>query len=178
MDREFRNLRWGLIPSWAKDPAMGSRMINARSETVASKPAYRSAFRERRCLILADGFYEWRPVDKGKQPYYIALQSGDPFAFAGLWERWEGPDGTVLETCTLLTTEPNDLVRPIHDRMPVILAETNYHLWLDTSVEKPDALKPLLGPYPADTMEAFPVGLQVNNPRNDEPSCVDPLSAR
>lgn len=167
-------LHWGFVPVWAKDPSIGNRMINARSETAASSPAFKRAFRERRCLIVADGFYEWQRVGKGKQPYYIRLEDGSPFAFAGLWEQWRGPDGTALQSCTLLTTQPNDLVAAVHNRMPVILNPEAYDLWMNPEVKDPAELQSLLAPFPAAEMMAFPVSTLVNNPRNDSPDCVVP----
>jgi putative SOS response-associated peptidase YedK len=174
--RELVLLRWGLVPFWAKDPAIGSRMINARSETVAQKPAFRAAFRRRRCLVPADGFYEWQRQEQGKQPFYIRLGDEKPFAFAGLWEHWEGPDETTIESCTLLTTEPNDLIRLLHNRMPVILAPSDYDLWLDPGVQEAELLQPLLRPYPSENMIAYPISTWVNSPRNEGPQCIEPLS--
>jgi putative SOS response-associated peptidase YedK len=171
--RSLSHIRWGLIPSWAKDVAIGARMINARGETVASKPAFRSAFRRRRCLILADGFYEWQKVGKRKQPYYLRMQDDHPFAFAGLWETWKGKDDDLLlESCTIITTEPNDVSRPIHDRMPVILASSDYDQWLNTTVQEPEELQPLIRPYPSEKMVALRVSRHVNNVRNDDPTCI------
>jgi putative SOS response-associated peptidase YedK len=154
---------------------LGAKLINARAETVAEKPAFRSAFRQRRCLVLADGFYEWQQQEnkKQKQPYYIRFQDGCPFAFAGLWEHWENADGEKIESCTLLTTEPNDLMRPIHNRMPVILDPKDYDLWLDLEVKKPELLKPLLHPYAAETMMAYPVSKAVNKATNDTVQCIE-----
>ncbi|NOZ51239.1 MAG: SOS response-associated peptidase [Chloroflexi bacterium] len=172
--RQFTYLTWGLIPSWAQDIKIGARMINARSETAADKPAYRSAFRYRRCLIPADGFYEWQKRKSGKQPYYIALQRHQLFAIAGLWERWQSPDGSVIESCTLLTTTPNELVRPLHNRMPVILAPAAYADWLAPRTPA-SRLKSLLRPYPADHMIAYPVSTRVNSPAYDTPDCIQPL---
>ena len=174
--REFSPLRFGLIPSWAKDPSIGDRMINARAETVAVKPSFRSAIRRRRCLVPADGFYEWQRAPGRKQPYYIRFRDGRPFAIASLWERWEGPDGSAVESCALITTAANDAISPMHDRMPVILASKDFDPWLDPSVPADDAILSLLRPFPADGMTAFPVGLQVNNPNVDRPSCIEPLS--
>ncbi|MBP1776132.1 MAG: hypothetical protein H6Q86_2142 [candidate division NC10 bacterium] len=174
--REFRPFRWGLVPSWAKDPAIGNRMINARSETAATKPAFRKPFGERRCLILADGFYEWKRDGSRKQPYYIKLRDGEPFAFAGLWDHWAPADGQPLETCTILTTTPNALVQPIHDRMPVILPSSAYGAWLDRTVSDVPTVQALLTPYPADEMIAYPVSTRVNNPAHDTPECVLPLA--
>lgn len=174
--RELVLLRWGLVPSWAKDPGIGARMINARSETVAQKPAFRAAFRRRRCLVLADGFYEWQRLERGKQPFYVRLHDGRPFAFAGLWEHWEGPDETMLDSCTVLTTEPNDLLRPVHNRMPVILEPKYYDLWLDPGVQEAELLQPLLRLYPSEGMLAYPVSTWVNSPGNDGPQCIEPLA--
>jgi putative SOS response-associated peptidase YedK len=174
--RELVLLRWGLVPFWAKDPAIGSRMINARSETVAQKPAFRAAFRRRRCLVPADGFYEWQRQEQGKQPFYIRLDDEKPFAFAGLWEHWEGPDEATIDSCTVLTTEPNDLIRLLHNRMPVILAPKDYDLWLDPGVQEAELLQPLLRPYPSENMIAYPISTWVNSPRNEGPQCIEPLS--
>jgi len=173
--RELVMLHWGLIPFWADDPGLGARMINARSETVADKPAFRAAFRRRRCLVPADGFYEWQKQNGAKQPFYIRMQDARPFGFAGLWERWQGKDGTVIESCTLLTTQPNELIRPLHNRMPVILHPHNYAVWLDPEVEDVDVLRRLLDPYPSGEMEAYPVSRYVNAPQNEGPECIAPL---
>ncbi|RME83237.1 MAG: SOS response-associated peptidase [Caldilineae bacterium] len=174
-EREFTFLTWGLIPSWAKDIRMGARMINARAETVAEKPAYRAAFRYRRCLIPADGFYEWQKRAGGKQPYFIGMKDGRPFAMAGLWEHWEGDDGSVIESCTILTTTPNELVAPLHNRMPVILPGEVFDAWLRPNTPASD-LKRLLRPYPAEAMRAYAVSTLVNSPANDTPACIAPLS--
>jgi len=173
--RELAMLRWGLIPFWAKDPKIGARMINARSETVAEKPAFRAAFRRRRCLVLADGFYEWQRLERGKQPFYIRRHDEGPFAIAGLWEHWEGPEGKI-ESCTLLTTQPNDLVRPLHNRMPVILHPDDYDLWLERNVQEYALLQPLLHPYPSEDMLAYPISTWINKPENDSPRCIEPLA--
>ena len=176
-ERHLEMLRWGLIPPWADDPRIGSRMINARSETAPEKPSFRRAFRERRCLVLADGFYEWRRTDSnGKQPYYIRMKDGRPFAFAGLWESWRGGREEIL-SCTILTTEANHLVGEIHHRMPVVLAPEDYGLWLDPDVQEADPLLPLLIPYPDNLMEAYPVSRFVNRPTNDDPRCIEPLAS-
>lgn len=172
--RQLTELRWGLIPHWAKDPAIGARMINARAETVTEKPAYKAALRRRRCLIPADGFYEWRKHGRRKQPYFITMQDDRLFALAGLWERWEGSDHSYIESCTVLTTEPNERVRPIHNRMPVIVSPESYDLWLDPAVEDAAPLAPVLRPYPPEPMQSQPVGPVVNNPRNDSPECIAP----
>jgi putative SOS response-associated peptidase YedK len=171
--RRLELLRWGLIPSWADDPGIGSRMINARSETVAEKPSFRRAFKERRCLIPADGFYEWQKTNGGKQPYYIRMEDGSPFAFAGLWESWNKGGEGEIHSCTIFTTSANDLVGEIHHRMPVILPPEDYELWLDPAVREADQLLTLLAPYPADVMEAYPVSRRVNSPSNNGPDCVE-----
>lgn len=172
--RRLEKFRWGLVPSWADDPGIGNRMINARAESVAEKPSYRRAFRSRRCLVLADGFYEWRKEDGGRQPYYIKMRDGSPFAFAGLWEVWRG-GADEIRSCTIITTDANGLLAPIHERMPVILDPEEYDLWLDVSVHDPDVLLPLLKPYEGETLEAYPVDRVVNNPANDGPACVEPV---
>jgi putative SOS response-associated peptidase YedK len=178
--RELVMLRWGLVPFWADDLGIGARMINARSETAAEKPAFRAAFRRRRCLVLADGFYEWQKQNGAKQPYYIRMEDKGTFAFAGLWERWQpkdkdGAGDSVVESCTLLTTQPNDLVRALHNRMPVILEPEDYDLWLDPRVQNAEVLKPLLGAYPSEEMTAYPVSRWVNKPQHDGPACIEPL---
>ncbi len=174
-DRKAGLHRWGLIPSWAKDRSIGNQLINAQAETAATKPAFRAAYRKRRCLILADGFYEWKKEGRHKQPYYIRLLNGRPFAFAGLWEHWDGGQGPAIDSCTILTTTPNDLLRPLHHRMAVILAPGDYALWLDPALQGVDRLQPLLRPYPAEAMTAYPVSTRVNNPANDHPECVEPI---
>jgi len=170
-------LRWGLIPRWVKDPTRGSQPINAKAETAAEKPMFRDAFRRRRCLIPADGFYEWKQEGGRKQPVYICTKDRQPFAFAGLWEHWEEQEGQFIESCTILTTEPNDLLAQVHSRMPVILDQNDYDLWLDPDVQEVSRLKPLLRPYPPEQMTFYPVNLRVNNPRNDDWLCVEPLPA-
>ena len=169
-------LRWGLIPSWAKDPAIGARMINARAETLAEKPAFRTAFRKRRCLVLADGFYEWQKRGSGpKQPYRIARGDGAPFAFAGLWERWRDPaDGRSVETCTIVTTDANALLRPIHHRMPVILGPEAYGPWLDPASEA-ERLQALLAAEPGLDLLAVAISTRVNKVANDDPEVLMPL---
>jgi putative SOS response-associated peptidase YedK len=170
--------RWGLIPSWAKDPAIGSRLINARSETVAEKPSFRAAFKRRRCLVLADGFYEWETLGdrQTKQPHYIFLKDHRPFAFAGLWEHWsDSTSGSELQTCTILTTAPNALMEPIHTRMPVILAPADYAAWLDPDYHQPQALQEMLRPYDDEAMDRYRVSTLVNRPQNDLPGCIEPL---
>ncbi len=169
-------LRWGLIPHWAKYISIGSRMINARAETLAEKPSFRSAFHKRRCLILANGFYEWQKQDKGpKQPYRIARRDGGPFAFAGLWERWRDPTGgSLIESCTIVTTEASALLRPIHDRMPVILPPPNFDAWLDSETKSEVALG-LLRPYDGDDLVAYPISTRVNSVANDDAVIITPL---
>jgi putative SOS response-associated peptidase YedK len=163
---------WGLIPSWAKDPTIGSRMINARAETLAEKPAFRAAYKYHRCLIFANGFYEWqaRPGTKIKVPHFIHLKSGAPFAFAGLWEHWQSPDGSEVRSATIVTTEPNELMSPIHNRMPVILPAASQAQWLDPAPRS--GLQSLLVPYPAAEMEAYPISTLVNSPANDRPEIL------
>jgi putative SOS response-associated peptidase YedK len=167
--------RWGLIPSWATDMKIGNSLINARAETVADKPAFRSAFKRGRCLVLADGFYEWRKIDaKTKQPYHIRMRDGRPFAFAGLTERWSKGEKPI-DSATIITTEANPLMAPIHDRMPVILPREVYDVWLDPEFKGKEPLLALLKPYPQDEMIAVPVSTLVNSPRNEDPCCVNPL---
>jgi putative SOS response-associated peptidase YedK len=169
--RELTALKWGLLPAWAKEPKLPYATINARAETVAEKPAFRAAFRKRRCLIAADGFYEWQKTGNHKQPFFIRLADRSPFAFAGLWEHWEQA-GEAIESCAIIVTEANALMRTIHDRMPVILSPDDYDLWLDPEIGDPARLTPLLVPYPAERMEAWPVGTAVNSPRNDGPELL------
>jgi putative SOS response-associated peptidase YedK len=168
---------WGLIPFWAKDPSIGSKMINARGETLAEKNSFKNAYKRRRCLVLADGFYEWGVVtgQKTKQPYYFRLEDGAPFAFAGLWEEWNSPEGSQLKSATIITTDPNPLVRQVHVRMPVILHPQDYPLWLSPEEQTPGALQHLLTAYPAEEMIAFPVSTSVNSPYNDTPENIQPL---
>jgi putative SOS response-associated peptidase YedK len=170
--------RWGLIPSWAKDPSIGSRMINARAETILEKPTFKAAFGRRRCLILADGFYEWDKLG-GKagrrQPYYFKLTDGKPFAFAGLWDLWTPPDGSELPTCTIITCAANERVGQIHERMPVMLDAEYMWTWLDPQARPADLLA-LLRPYPADKMTEYPVSSAVNSPSVDSPDCIAPAA--
>ena len=167
-------MRWGLIPYWAKTPSIGSRMINARAETVARKPAYRSAFKRRRCLVLADGFYEWQRMGRARTPMRITLESGKPFAFAGLWALWKDAEGNTVPSCTIITTEANDLLRPIHNRMPVILPKDMEQFWLDRDVQEAPALESVLNPYPSELMQTFPVSTLVNSVRNNSPEVMQP----
>ena len=168
---------WGLIPSWAKDPAIGNRLINARGETLSEKPSFRGSYKYKRCLILADGFYEWKaqPGTKTKTPYFIHMKDRKPFAFAGLWDEWNGSDGSQVQSCTIITTSPNELMATIHDRMPVILSPKDYEHWLDTSPQTPDKLQPLIKPFPAAQMSAYPVSTMVNKPEVDRAELVVPV---
>lgn len=167
---------WGLVPSWANDVAIGNRLINTRAETVAEKPAFRSAFKRHRCLIVADGFYEWQKLDaKRKQPWFFRLPDDEPFAFAGLWESWQAPDGSVIETGCIISTEANAVLAPVHDRMPVILPPERYARWLDPAAEGGAALLRLLRPYEGP-MNADPVSSQVNSPRNEGPELTKPTT--
>lgn len=176
-DNQLEFAHWGLIPSWSKDAKIGNRMINARAETLSTKPSFRVAYRKRRCLIIADGFYEWRkdPGGKGKTPFYIRLKSGEPFAFAGLWETWKSPEGETIESCVIITTTPNELLAKVHDRMPVILPPEKYSDWLAEGDQSAEKLALLLKPYPADLMTAYPVSTFVNSPANDSPICIEPV---
>jgi putative SOS response-associated peptidase YedK len=169
---------WGLIPMWAKDPSIGNRLINARGETLEEKPAFRSGLKYKRCLILADGFYEWKGAagKKVKTPFFIHMKDRKPFAFAGLWDSWNSPDGSLVKSCTIITTEPNELTGIIHNRMPVILHPRDYAKWLDPSPRTPDQMKPLIKPFPADLMDAYPVSTLVNTPANDRPELVVPAN--
>jgi putative SOS response-associated peptidase YedK len=173
-DRQLAFLRWGLIPPWADDPSFGDRLANARSETAAAKPSFRRAFRSRRCLVVADGFFEWRQADGCKQPYFVGLKNDRPFGLAGLWERWEKGDDPV-ESCTVLTTGANELMRPVHGRMPVILPPDQYALWLDPGCQDTAKLAKLLRPFPSEGMLAYRVSTLVNDPRNDVPQCVEAI---
>jgi putative SOS response-associated peptidase YedK len=162
--------RWGLIPSWAEDPAIGNRMINARAETITEKSSYKSAFRCRRCLVLSDGFYEWKREGKEKIPHRITLKDGSPFAMAGIWDKWVSPDGEIIHSFSILTTSPNELMKEIHDRMPVILPRHDEKLWLGNTSE--DELLGLLKPYSAGEMKAYKVSTLVNNPKIDTPEVI------
>jgi putative SOS response-associated peptidase YedK len=173
--REAAWLSWGFVPSWSKDQKIAFKTINARAETLAKKPMFRQAFRRQRCLIVADGFYEWRKVNpKIKEPVWFTLRDESPFAFAGLWDRWTAPDGSVLESCTIITTSANALIAPLHDRMPVILTPAAFEEWLDPAVDDPHRLMPRLAPFPADEMKSEPVSSIINNARNE----VDPRLPR
>jgi putative SOS response-associated peptidase YedK len=178
-DRQVRHLdllRWGLIPFWAKDLSIGHRMINARAETVAEKPAYRVSFRKRRCLVIADGFYEWQATGGPKQPYFFHRGDGEPFLMAGLWDRWEKGEGSPVESFTILTTDANEIVAPIHQRMPVVLDEASYENWLDPGLDDTELLSRLLVPAPTRLFVSVPVSTYVNSPANEGPRCVEPLA--
>lgn len=170
--RVLHLLRWGLVPNWAKDPTIGNKLNNARSETVADKPAFRDAFRRRRCLIPADGFYEWKTRGKLKQPYYISLASGEPMAMAGIWESWRAPSDDILRTCCVLTTGPNATMLSIHDRMPVVIAPSDWGRWLSAPVE---AATPLLRPFDAEAMQAWPVDRRVSKAGSEDADLVKPI---
>jgi putative SOS response-associated peptidase YedK len=177
-EREAVLLRWGLIPSWAKDGSMGAKLINARSETVEEKPSFREAFKRRRCIIPADGFYEWQRTGGRKQPYYFRLKDDRLFGFAGLWETWRTPDGESLATCSILTTEANEVLSTAHDRMPVILRPETYDLWLEDDERLQELRKELLRPYPASEMTAYPVSASVNSPQHQGEELVRPIQGR
>ncbi len=168
-------MRWGLIPSWSKDGPSSRPLINARAETVAEKPTFRGPLKNRRCLVPADGFYEWQKVGDAKRPMRITMRSGEPFAFAGLWSMWTDPEGNRTPSCAIITTAANDLLKPIHLRMPVILAEETEDLWLDTALDDSDALTQLLEPYPDDALEAYEVSRLVNSASNDVPEVTTPV---
>jgi len=170
--RILSNMRWGLIPWWANGIAVGSRMINARSETVLENAAFRDSFRLRRCLIPADGFYEWKKSGKARRPFHIGMKDGSLFAFAGIWDCWKSPEGPLLESCSILTTTPNDLVKDIHDRMPVILPQSHYEPWLTVPPAQADGLLDMLTPFDASRMRKYEVSPLVNRPGNDSPDCV------
>jgi len=175
--REAARMRWGLVPHWAKEPGSGQPLINARSETVAEKPSFRDSYRERRCLIVADGFYEWQTAGRRKQPYWIGLEDGRPFGFAGLWDRWNGADGATLDSCVILTTDANEKLRPLHDRMPVIVDPDHFDLWLDPDTI-PWELEPLLQSLPDDDIQFHPVSTRVNYAAHDDPACMEPLASQ
>ena len=170
-ERELAQVRWGLVPRWAKDPSIGTRLINARAETLADKPAFRMALRRHRCLLPSSGFYEWKAIPgAGKQPMHIGMKDGEPFALAGLTERWLSPEGEVLDTCTIVTTQANTLLAPLHDRMPLIIAPDDYARWLDLAE---DDVSDLLRPFPGEAMAYYPVSTRVNAVRNDDASVIE-----
>lgn len=174
-NRHMVLLKWGLIPSWSKDPTMGAKMINARSETVDVKPAFKGPLKYHRCIIPADGFYEWKTEEGKKKPLYVKLKNNRLMLFAGLWDHWKASEGNVIESCTILTTSANDLIKPLHDRMPVILDTKDIDIWLNPHTHDPEQLKPLFKPYSSSLMEMYPVSDLVNSPKNDNPSCLAPL---
>lgn len=174
IERQGALLRWGLVPSWAKDLSIGNRLLNARSETVHEKPAFRRAFASRRCLILANGFYEWKKVGKTKQPYAFQMQDESPFAFAGLWEKWQNEEGEEIESATILTTTANGLMAPIHERMPVIIPRDSYSEWLDPSRLARKDLEIFLRPHPSEDLKCFAVSTYVSNARHEGPKCLEP----
>jgi len=173
-DREMVMMQWGLIPSWAKDPAIGYKMINARSETAHEKPSFKQALRSRRCIVPVSGFYEWEKKGKEKIPHYIHLRDGDIMSLAGLWETWKSPEGERLETCTILTTAANSLLKPLHDRMPVVLHNEEFNLWFNRDVDDINLLAELFHSYPSDRLEEHIVSKKVNSPSNDSPECIVP----
>ena len=173
--RRLEACRWGLVPFWAKDPEIGNRLINARAETLAEKPAFKYSLARRRCLIPADGFYEWRKEGNRRVPMYIRRRDGGLFAFAGLWDEWQSPDGSPLRTCTIITTQPNSLIAPIHYRMPAILKPENEMLWLDPALKDPAQLLGMLRAYPEMELDAYAVSGHVNNPNHDDPMCIVPV---
>ena len=177
-ERRVEQFQWGLIPHWAKAPKIGAKMINARAETLFDKPAFRVPARRQRCLVLADGFYEWQKSNGGpKVPHYVRLKSGRPFGFAGLWETWQpDEDAESLFSCTIVTTEPNELMTPIHNRMPVIVRKDLEDVWLDPELRDPETLRTVLRPYPDEELAAYPVSTRVNKPANDRPECIEPVS--
>ena len=177
--RELALLRWGLIPSWAKDASIGAKMINARGETVAEKPSFRAAFKRRRCLVPMAGFYEWQKGPAGKVPHFIHMLNADQFAVAGLFEWWPGKDGAEpIESYTIVTTDANDMMAKLHNRMPVILHERDHEAWLDPRNEKTETLKKLLAPYPSDELRAYPISTRVNNVKNDGAELLEPVPSR
>lgn len=173
--RSVSTVRWGLVPHWAKDLSIGNRMINARSETITKKPAFRAAFSRRRCLIPADGFYEWGKTGKTKRPFHFTLKDQSLFAFAGLWDAWQSPDGSIIESCTILTTVANNLAADLPDRMPVILSRQHYALWLTAPFSEAANLADLLVPFDAELMRRYEVSPVVNNPKNDSSDCIKPI---
>jgi len=174
--RRIGQLRWGLVPSWAQDDKIGYKMINARAETLRQKPVFRRLFERKRCMIPADGFFEWKQMDGRKQPMRITMRDGEPFAFAGLFDTWTAPDGQKLHTCTIITTRPNEVVADIHDRMPVILRPEDEDLWLDREKYDPDLLQSLLVPFDPGQMRAYPVSTIVGSPKNDFPECIEEVA--
>lgn len=175
-ERRAEELRWGLIPFWARDKKIGFQMINARAETLTEKPTFKHPFKRQRCLVVADSFYEWKKENGNKTPMRVRLKSGKLFSFAGLWSRWTSTDGDEINSCTIITTRPNELMENIHDRMPVILRPEDEETWLNTSIQEPDLLHHFLEPYDADQMEVYEVSPVVNSPKNCGPECIEPAN--
>jgi putative SOS response-associated peptidase YedK len=176
--RHLSSARWGLVPHWAKDLSIGNRMINARCETVHEKPAFRQSIHTRRCIVPASGFFEWTTTPTGKTPHYVTMRDGSPLAFAGIWESWKTSEGENIETCAILTTSANCLMAPIHDRMPVILHQTEFELWLERSVNNPLELQRLYQPYPAELLQEWEVSTVVNSPTHETPETIAPIQAQ
>lgn len=174
-ERRIATCRWGYIPSWAKDASIGYKMINARTETITTKKSFRNAFRKRRCLIITDGFYEWRIKGAAKAPFFVRLKSGKPFGLAGLYNHWRSPEGEELCTCTIITTEANEMLQEIHNRMPVIIEKQRYDYWLDSAVNDEKNLLSLLKPFPPEEMECYEVSTRVNTPKNNSPDNIKPI---
>ena len=167
--------QWGLIPSWAKDPSIGSKMINARAETLSGKPSFKKAFKQQRCLIISDGFYEWRKDGKAKTPYFIRLKAHELFGFAGLFDIWTSSKGEKTKSCTIITTESNELLKPVHSRMPVIIPKDDEPLWLNPAMQNEKQIFPVLKQYPSEKMECYEVSKTVNSPANNSPDCIKPV---
>jgi putative SOS response-associated peptidase YedK len=176
--RQLTTMRWGLIPSWAKDGSIGTRTLNARSETVTTTPAFRESIRRKRCLIPADGFYEWQKIGSVKQPYCFEVGEGDVFALAGLWDEWTSPDGEIIESCTILTTEPNTLVSDLHNRMPVIVPREKYEVWLDPDVTDFAVIRDILQPYEPTQMRRYPVSTKLNNSKRDDAESAERITIK
>ena len=173
--KKFVMMRWGLVPSWSNDPLIGFQMINARAETLSQKASFKNSFKKLRCIIPCSGFYEWKKLDKKtKVPYFIRLRNGTPFALAGLWDRWN-KDGGNLTTFTIITTTPNNIIEPIHDRMPVILKSENHDMWINPDITDTENISDFLKPYPSEEMELYEISTFVNNPKNDSPECIEPI---
>jgi putative SOS response-associated peptidase YedK len=170
-------MKWGLIPFWAKDPRIGNRLINARAETIAEKPSFKSALKANRCLVPASGFYEWKEIGGRKMPFLFQLKDISLFSFAGLYDVWKDEQKNEIKTFTIITTNANSFMAPIHDRMPVILTPENENIWLDNAINDVPQLLPLLKPYPDETMEMYPVSPAVNNPKTDSPELIQPLAS-
>ncbi len=174
--RELRMVKWGLIPYWTKDSSIGHKLINARCESVHEKPAFRTAFKLRRCLVPTDGYYDWKKTGKSRQPYLFRMADGSPYAFAGLWEKWKSPEGEITESCTIITTPSNEFVASVHDRMPAILKPEDYGTWLDPNIRDPEVLLKLLTPFPSELMVGTPVSSKVNKATYEGPDCIEPIT--